>query len=639
MTGARLNAAGALEAAAEMPEIEPEPPTPTPTPTPTPVPTPAPPVATPAPPVTTAPAPPVAAAPAATRERAAGLRHPHPAAVVLALLGGHRHDPARAPALLPRPLHLAPRLQPPAFRPGRNAARHGRPEARRGRLARERRRARERLPARLPRPRSLSRRRTGKLSRVATEVDTLAVTRALERLQDALGAARLPLRTASAEDGEHTRKELAGQIGDYLLPRLRQMDAPLLMVVGGSTGAGKSTLVNSLVGAEVSAAGVLRPTTRAPVLACHPADVGWFEDDRVLPGLARTTGRHRRAGRPRSSCRPTACRPGSRCSTRPTSTPSWRPTARSPGSCSPPRTPGSSSPPPRATPTPCPGACSTSARDRGTALSLVLDRVPPEAADEVAAHLRAMLAERGLGATPAARRARDDARGRPAARAGARAGARPGSTASPPTREARAGLVRRTLDRRARRASRAAARRCAPRSPSRRRPRATLRAAVDHAYATALDEVDETVRSGTLLRGEVLARWHDVVGTGDLMRALETRVGRLRDRLRALVTGRAGRRGGAAHRGPDRRRRGRGRGRRPRRRARRRGLAQRARGPAAARRRRRGSTPPRPTSRPARARRCARGRARCSSSCAPRAPASARPPGSPRSASTAPGSP
>ena len=71
------------------------------------------------------------------------------------------------------------------------------------------------------------------------------------------------------------------------------MDAPLLMVVGGSTGAGKSTLVNSLVGAQVSAAGVLRPTTRAPVLVCHPDDVRWFEDDRILPGLAP----HDRAGR------------------------------------------------------------------------------------------------------------------------------------------------------------------------------------------------------------------------------------------------------------------------------------------------------------------------------------------------------
>src|SRR3712207_1134201 len=69
------------------------------------------------------------------------------------------------------------------------------------------------------------------------------------------------------------------------------MDAPLLMVVGGSTGAGKSTLVNSLVGEDVSKAGVLRPTTRAPVLVCHTGDVDWFSGDRVLPDLARTIGR------------------------------------------------------------------------------------------------------------------------------------------------------------------------------------------------------------------------------------------------------------------------------------------------------------------------------------------------------------
>jgi hypothetical protein len=61
--------------------------------------------------------------------------------------------------------------------------------------------------------------------------------------------------------------------------------------------------------------------------------------------------------------------------------------------------------------------------------------------------------------------------------------------------------------------------------------------AVDHAYRLARDQIDDAVRSGTLLRGEVLARWHDVVGTGDLMRALETRVGWARDRLRSIFTG------------------------------------------------------------------------------------------------------
>lgn len=49
-------------------------------------------------------------------------------------------------------------------------------------------------------------------------------------------------------------------------------DDPLLVVVGGPTGAGKSTLVNSVLGQVVSDVAVLRPTTRVPVLVHHPAD-------------------------------------------------------------------------------------------------------------------------------------------------------------------------------------------------------------------------------------------------------------------------------------------------------------------------------------------------------------------------------
>ncbi|HLR83884.1 MAG TPA: ABC transporter, partial [Nocardioidaceae bacterium] len=55
------------------------------------------------------------------------------------------------------------------------------------------------------------------------------------------------------------RSTTVDQLEDYVLPRLVQLDAPLLTVVGGSTGAGKSTLVNSVVGEAVSAVGVLRP--------------------------------------------------------------------------------------------------------------------------------------------------------------------------------------------------------------------------------------------------------------------------------------------------------------------------------------------------------------------------------------------
>ena len=84
-----------------------------------------------------------------------------------------------------------------------------------------------------------------------------------------------------------TAPRVLDQLDDYLLPRLRDPGAPVLVVVGGSTGAGKSTVVNSLVGAEVSPSGVLRPTTRWPVLVHHPLDVRWFSSDRVLPSLTR----------------------------------------------------------------------------------------------------------------------------------------------------------------------------------------------------------------------------------------------------------------------------------------------------------------------------------------------------------------
>ncbi|MEU6059608.1 dynamin family protein [Streptomyces sp. NPDC047097] len=110
---------------------------------------------------------------------------------------------------------------------------------------------------------------------------------ALSALRDRVAAVRLPLPLPGAPRARQTRAELLAQLDDYLVPRLKDPDAPLLAVIGGSTGAGKSTLVNSLVGRRVSEAGVLRPTTRTPVLVCHPDDHHWFAGMRVLPQLTR----------------------------------------------------------------------------------------------------------------------------------------------------------------------------------------------------------------------------------------------------------------------------------------------------------------------------------------------------------------
>lgn len=133
---------------------------------------------------------------------------------------------------------------------------------------------------------------------------------ALSALRDRVASVRLPLPLPGAPRARQTRAELLAQLDDYLVPRLKAPEAPLLAVVGGSTGAGKSTLVNSLVGRQVSEAGVLRPTTRTPVLVCHPDDHHWFAGVRVLPDLMRVWAPQDDEDTPVSARRPH--RPGGR---------------------------------------------------------------------------------------------------------------------------------------------------------------------------------------------------------------------------------------------------------------------------------------------------------------------------------------
>src|SRR4029453_6974860 len=119
---------------------------------------------------------------------------------------------------------------------------------------------------------------------------------ALLRLREGLAQTSFALDLPSAAQASRDRDGMVDQLEDYVLPRLIQIDAPLLTVVGGSTGAGKSTLVNAIVGDQVTETGVLRPTTRSPVLVHNPADAAWFDEGRILPDLARTTRAGANAG-------------------------------------------------------------------------------------------------------------------------------------------------------------------------------------------------------------------------------------------------------------------------------------------------------------------------------------------------------
>ena len=68
-------------------------------------------------------------------------------------------------------------------------------------------------------------------------LDTTHMVTALVQLRGALQHARLPLQVPGAEEQRHAQAEMVDQLEDYVIPRLMTVDAPMLTVVGGSTGA------------------------------------------------------------------------------------------------------------------------------------------------------------------------------------------------------------------------------------------------------------------------------------------------------------------------------------------------------------------------------------------------------------------
>ncbi|MGI8699882.1 MAG: ABC transporter [Nocardioidaceae bacterium] len=357
----------------------------------------------------------------------------------------------------------------------------------------------------------------------------------LGRLRSCLADSSLPLASADAADARRERDSVVSQLDDYVMPRLVQLDAPLLAVVGGSTGAGKSTLVNSILGQAVSRTGVLRPTTRSAVLVHNPDDAHWFGADRLLPDLERTD---------RATGDPGALQllpidtlpPGLALLDAPdvdsvekhnrvlaaqllSAADLWlfvTSAARYADQV--------------------PWDYLKAAASRSTAVAVVLDRTQPAAVREVSSHLAQMMMTRGLGDAllfsvpesalspegllppPAVRPIRDWLNGLAAdssARAAVIRQTLDGTIASLP---ARTELVAAALETQEQLAAR-------------------LSSDVRTAYLEALTTVDEATADGSLLRGEVLARWQEFVGTGELLKGLESRVGRLRDRLFAAVRG------------------------------------------------------------------------------------------------------
>jgi hypothetical protein len=116
--------------------------------------------------------------------------------------------------------------------------------------------------------------------------DSAPLVAALGDLRQVISACSFALSAEQTPERRRSRDQLRREI-DALIARVRAMGSPLLVVVGGVTGSGKSTIVNTLVGRAVSRTGVIRPTTANPVLIVHPVDAHWFTDDRILSDFVR----------------------------------------------------------------------------------------------------------------------------------------------------------------------------------------------------------------------------------------------------------------------------------------------------------------------------------------------------------------
>ena len=369
------------------------------------------------------------------------------------------------------------------------------------------------------------------------------VAPALDELRRTLSAARFPLPCPGAQEGAETSIELAQQIDDYLLPRYTSLDAPLLAVVGGSTGAGKSLLVNSVVREHVARSSAIRPTTRDPLLVHAVEDGAWFSSERILPGLARLS-RSRgtsqvvpdplsQAGEPGASSLELVQSPAVPQGLAILDSPDidsvveanrrlagqllaaadmWifvTTAARYSDAI--------------------PWKLLAEAASRNIVLGVVVNRMPAGTQREILPDLAKHLDKEGLGSVPifTVTEYKDEDGLIPQAEL---APLREWLLSLAASAASRAAVARQTLE--------GATNALLLREPDvvnaleeQSAAAVRMKEEVSAAFVQSRETVEVSFEDGTLLRGEVLARWQEVVGTGEWMRKLESGVSSVRDRI------------------------------------------------------------------------------------------------------------
>lgn len=363
--------------------------------------------------------------------------------------------------------------------------------------------------------------------------------------QDGHGSAReatsAAIETASARA---LIASMARQLDDYILPRSASMDSPLTIVVGGSTGAGKSTLVNTLLGEPLTQSGAIRPTTRHPVLLYRAEDEAALAPDRFLPTLPRTRVQMGEGLPGADPLVPQALVPV--------------PTAALPRGIALIDAPDidSVSKENRTLAKELLSAADLwlfvttanryadavpwellhAAAARSIAIAVVLNRVPEGDEEAIETDLRRMLREAGIEAVlihTVTEQPRDE-RGliNPISLAPLTLWIRELGADAP----ARAAIARTTLAGTVETLARNL-RTLALEQERQQASHHALTLVAAEEYEKALTIIDAALSDGSLLRGEVLSRWHDFVGTGDFFRSLDNTIGRLRDRVGSALRG------------------------------------------------------------------------------------------------------